>query len=348
MRPFSVFSAGFLFVFGLSGACFAALGAGPVPGGRPAEDPSLGVVRALLATPEGQVDFARAKVTIDRLIDPSIDGPGTLRQLDAWAATVRARFPAGASKRVKLDILLSTLYKPGPWNQYRPFSYDLDGDPSGEKLSNMLISNYLIHRKGQCISMPTLVLILGQKLGLPVTLATAPKHAMVKYGDEESGHWLNVEATAGFISSDSEYEREAGVTALAIRNEIYLRPLSQREAVALLVTTLMNANEERGNPMPNFKLADAMLEVDPKNVNAMLSKANAFYLLTMQRYKRMYKRESDIPPAIRKDYLFLTRQNQWWGQQAEALGWTAWTAEQQRQYVKNIEREKAKRKRSNK
>ncbi|WP_234709889.1 hypothetical protein [Xanthomonas citri] len=86
--------------------------------------PQETTLRLLLQQPEGSIDLARAKITIDRMIDPSIDTEATLREVDQWAAKARARFPAGASNKVKMDLLISTLYEPGPWNDHRPFGYD--------------------------------------------------------------------------------------------------------------------------------------------------------------------------------------------------------------------------------
>ena len=43
------------------------------------------------------------------------------------------------------------------------------------------MSHYLATRKGNCVSMPVLFVILGQKLGLPITLAIAPNHVFAKY-----------------------------------------------------------------------------------------------------------------------------------------------------------------------
>src|SRR5690349_6970549 len=61
-------------------------------------DPALEQVRQLLAITEEGTDLARAKLAIDKLIDPTIDIDGTLRQLDEMAAQARALVPANASK----------------------------------------------------------------------------------------------------------------------------------------------------------------------------------------------------------------------------------------------------------
>jgi regulator of sirC expression with transglutaminase-like and TPR domain len=185
-------------------------------------DPNTATLRRLLAQPEGSIDLARAKVTIDHLADPSVDIEGTLRQLDQWAAKVNARFPVGASNKLKMDLLISTLYQPGPWNDHRPFSYDY-ADPFGKDLKNTLLSTYLATRKGQCVIMPVAFVLLGQRLGLPVTMTTAPYHLIAKYGDEEQGQWTNLEATSGFFRADTMYERTLHISAEATKHNTYLR-----------------------------------------------------------------------------------------------------------------------------
>lgn len=114
--------------------------------------PSVGVestlapLRTLLATPDAQVDFARAKLTIDHLIDPRIDIDAVLRDLDGMADQVRAMVPPGSGRRATLVTLMSYLYQPGPWNSGRPFRYDLD-DPFGKDLRNKLLTTYLATAK---------------------------------------------------------------------------------------------------------------------------------------------------------------------------------------------------------
>jgi len=298
-------------------------------------------LQALLDTPDAQVDFAKAKLAIDRMIDPGTDVPSTLRQIDALAAAAAARFPAGASHRTKLDVLLSTLYQPGPWNQNRPFAYDLE-DPFGRNRENKLLATYLRTRKGNCVSMPILVAILGQRLGLAMTLATAPEHVLVKFIDDE-GRYLNVEATAGGFKYDSSYERETGITLTAIQNEIYLRPLTPRESIGVMTSTLMEhyAAQKRGDEL--LAVAEMALAVNPKDVVAIIQMANAYYLQLQQRYVSRYATPADIPAGLRDDYLRLSRENLECFAKAEQLGWSPPTDEKEQKYLQSIDREKTQR-----
>jgi regulator of sirC expression with transglutaminase-like and TPR domain len=306
----------------------------------PAADP-LGPLRQMMGRPPAELDLAQAKLAIDRLIDPATDAPAILRRLDILAAAVRSGFPPNATDRQKLEALLVYLYQPGPWNDDHPFTYDL-ADPMGRELRNKLLSTYLTTRKGNCVSMPILVVILGQKLGLHVTLATAPEHVLVKYRDD-NGEWMNVEATAGGYETDAGYVRRMGISEKAVTNRIYLRPLNQREAVGVMLSTLMEFYGKRGQAAQRVAVADLALEANPKDTVAMLHKASGYYVILQERYKGRYPAPADIPTEQRPDYYELSQGNLRLFAQAEALGWVEPTREKEDNYLQSIEREKARR-----
>ncbi|MEL1263274.1 transglutaminase family protein [Pseudoxanthomonas putridarboris] len=299
-------------------------------------------LRAQFQLSEEQVDYAATKLTVDRLIDPSTDDDAVHRELDAWERAVRGNVPQDPTARQVLDALLKTLYEPGPWNQGKPFSYDLT-DPLGKNPKNKQLATYLATRKGNCVSMPILFLILGQRLGLPVALVTAPNHVMVKFADNAQQAWLNVEATAGGFKYDSSYERETGITEKAIENGLYLRPLLPREGMGVIASSLMEHYGATKDGDALMAVADLALGANPKDPVALVWKANAYYLQLQQRYVSKYPNATNIPPAQVADYQHLSRENLVWFSKAEALGWVQKTPEQEASYLQSIQREKTRR-----
>lgn len=295
----------------------------------------------LLLTPESQIDLAKAKIAIDRMIDPKVDAESTLRLLDQWVAKVRARFPPGASNKTKINLLISTLYESGAWNDYRPFRYDFE-DPFGKDLDNTLLSTYLRKRKGQCVIMPITFVLLGQKLGLPVTMTTAPYHVMVKYGDEEIGQWTNLEATSGRFYPDSGYEHALRIPPEAIKNETFMRPYSQKESVALFATaTLVPFYKRQRQPEQILQATDLILQANPKDVVAMTHRGDAYYLLIEQRFKSKYPVASQIPAPEQDEFKAYSRQNLEWYAKAEALGWKEWTPADWDKYLNHFAGQKS-------
>lgn len=303
------------------------------------ETRTLAPLRALLATPEAHLDFARAKLVVDQQIDPEIDVSATLEQLDALANAIHARFPAGATDAVKMELLLASLHQPGPWNDHRPFRYDLD-DPFGDDIRNKLLATYLDSRKGNCVSMPALVVILGQRLGLKIALAAAPQHFLAKFHNPHDGQWVNVEATSGGFKRDSSCQRELGISPLAMHTGIYLRPLGKREAVAAMMSTLMEFYGKQGLQDQRIAVADLALAVDPRSVTAMLEKGTAYYGMIQQRYITKFRSPADLSVDQLRDYEELRRSNLLWFERAEALGWTEPAPGERENYLKTIQRTK--------
>lgn len=320
----------------LIGLCLAATASTAL-----ASDP-LATLKAKFALPDDQVDYAAAKITVDQLIDPSTDEAAIRRDIDRWERAIRSNVPAGANGRQTLDALLKTLYQPGPWNDGKPFRYDLD-DPLGKQPANKRLATYLATRKGNCVSMPILVAILGQRLGLTVTLATAPEHVMAMFADNIQQAWVYVEATGGGYKQYASYIRDTGITQTALDNEIYLRPLQPHESVGVIASTLMEhyAREVDGDGL--MSVADLALAANPKDTVAMVWKANAYYLQLRDRYQRKYPKAEDIPKELVPGFQRLSRENLTWFGKAEALGWAQKTPEQDAAYLQSIQHEKAKR-----
>lgn len=302
----------------------------------------LVTLKAQFTSPDDRVDFATAKIAVDRLIDPSTDEAAIRKELDSWERAIRAIVPQGANGRQTLDALLKTLYQPGPWNDGKPFSYDLD-DPLGQRPANKGLATYLKTRKGNCVSMPILVAILGQRLGLTITLSTAPEHVMAMFADDTQQAWVYVEATGGGYKRPDSYIRDTGISQTALDNEIYLRPLHPHEAVGVIASSLMEhyARQENGDAL--MEIADLALAANPKDTVAMIWKANAYYFQIESHYRQKYPKASDIPPELAADFRRRSQENFAWYAKAEALGWNRKTPEQDAGYLQSIEREKAKR-----
>lgn len=321
------------------GFCLAVLCA-PVFSATPISGP-VSEIKRLLAQPEGQIDLAQAKLAIDRQIDPSTDVAGSLKEIDRLVALVKSRTPAGLDHKAQMDVLISTLYQPGPWNGNQVYSYNLD-DPTGDDKRTKRLSYYLRSKKGNCVSMPILVAILAQRLGFIATLTTTPAHMLVKFVND-NGQWHNVEATSGEYVFDSAYEHDTKITTLAIKNELYLRPLTPHESVGAMTSSLMEDLYAKKLAEPLMEVAQAVLAVNPKDVVAMLYVGNAYGIQVQQRFKDKYPNLSDMPVAQRPEYNRLALANHEWFDKAEKLGWQPQSKEDMDNYLVSIAREKAKR-----
>lgn len=158
---------------------------------------------------------------------------------------------------------------------YLPFSYNHD-DFSGQKdWSNMFVSTLMQTQKGNCHSLPYLYKMIMDELGYESHLALAPNHMYIKANNKKVG-WYNIELTCGDFPTDAWYAASGYIHTDAIRNGIYMRALSDKEAVAMTLVDLAQGYQAKfGIEDGSFiiKCCDSALEHFPKYINAMLLKA---------------------------------------------------------------------------
>jgi hypothetical protein len=278
-------------------------------------------VRVILDTPDDKIDFAREKLRLDKLVDPTTDIDAGVRQVNAMAQTIRAMAGSNASDNLRLEMVRRYIYDPGPWNAYHPFHYDMS-DPLGEKPANRLLSTYLRTHLGNCVSMPVLFAALAQRLGLRVTLSIAPHHMFVKYYDKPDGMVVNIEATnGGRPARDAWYRQTSSMTDAAVGNGLYLKTLSKTEALAVLATGVIDAQFERGDFQAGWDVAEAIKPFYPNNLGVLLAPAAAGIGLVQVEFRAKYHKRANIPPECLGRLAFLERSVSNALNGAYALGW---------------------------
>ena len=284
------------------------------------DDPNVRILEQLANPSDGHVDYAKVEAAIEHMVNPSFDDAAFEAELNRWVNIVRARVPKGAPPTQVMTALGEVIYTPGPWNDHHPFSYDLT-DQSGLNVQTKLVSTYLRTRKGNCVSMSTLLIILGQKLGVDMTLTQAPQHEFVRIRDT-NGRWINIEATSAGSASDDTYIQDLHISPSAIRGGIYLRTTTPRETVAAMISPLESVYARTRPPGYLLGLAELAERLDPKNADGLVFEADAYFLELGHRYLVHHLTPNMLPPTQRSDFNALYSANVRLISRAEAMGWT--------------------------
>jgi hypothetical protein len=254
------------------------------------------------------------------LVDSSIDQMALAKTLDSMTATLAAMAGPGASATRKAGMVRHFLYDPGPWNDNKPFRYDL-ADPYGTRIENKLLGTYLRTRLGNCVSMPTLFLILADRLGANVTLSTAPLHVFVKFTDE-NGRVLDIETTDGAHAMREDwYRRKLAIPDKAVKSGIYMAKLSREETVALMADTVVESLMEHGRYQEAADVAAVILKHYPRNIDAIVQQGSAYGHMLDAEFQRRYANPGAIPVGLRPRYEMLVAKNRKAFETAETLGW---------------------------
>lgn len=154
----------------------------------------------------------------------------------------------------------------------------------------------------------------------------------MKFRDDR-GEWLDIEATSGIVVNDAFYRRKLSISPAALKNGIYLCPLAPKEAVAALLEPLM-ASYGRRDPQKIIEVAGMALGANSKDTSAMIYIADGYYDLFKQRYVDRYPDPKNIPQAEAQAATWMSRQNSYWVNRAESLGWEPETAADKTIYFK--------------
>lgn len=254
MRPLSVLLLVWWLVFAFAG-----------PGHAAPAQPSSGAftpeIARILALPEERIDSGIAALTFAKEIYPGIDIDAYSARIDELA--LEARRYIQWHGQYDPDSVIRAL---NSW-YYRVYGVQYDKSPNGrQRQENFFINGLLDSRRGQCITLPMLYMVIAQRLGYPVYAVMAPEHKFVRFVDPLLKE-QNIELSGGAgYSSDAEYAFRLNISEQAIRNGAYLRTLTKRQYLGVLLQQNAIVFSKRGNIDKAIIYFEKAREIDPKNV----------------------------------------------------------------------------------
>jgi hypothetical protein len=131
------------------------------------------------------------------------------------------------------------------------------------------------------------------------------------------------------------------MTDEAIAAGIYMRPLTKKETVVVMVGTLLESYAQQGLDAQSIRLAELAQQYSPRDVSILLEKRHAYYMLREHEFVSKYGRPGDVPEGKRMRLSELDSQLKGLYDQAYALGWRPPDAASEDSYLKTVSRAKS-------
>ncbi|HEV8513178.1 MAG TPA: hypothetical protein VGQ59_07865 [Cyclobacteriaceae bacterium] len=150
----------------------------------------------------------------------------------------------------------------------KPMLYDYEDYAGKKDITKVFVSKLLRTGSGQCMSLPMLYYMYAKMFRADVYIAFAPQHSYVTFKDN-LGNWQNIELTARmFIATD--YHWQSGfITTEQVKSGIYLRPSTEKETIAYLMTTLaLSYVKTIGTDDRVLQMATTAKQYFPRNLTA--------------------------------------------------------------------------------
>lgn len=222
-------------------------------------------IQEILELPEEQINIGIATLVLAKEFYPDMDVNFFLYSFDYLADRFSNFFGQYSDSESRIRALNTYLYQKGTWNDGITFGYD-DDDLQVTKRDNKFINGYIATKKGSCITMPMLYLILGERLNFPIYPVRSAKHFFVRYISKAPtlNFEDNIEATnGGSYISDEQYQQDVLIPEKAIQNGVYLRTLSKKEYLATLLSTNAGEYFKEGNWVKAKEYLQLALKYDP-------------------------------------------------------------------------------------
>ncbi|HSW55278.1 MAG TPA: transglutaminase family protein [Ignavibacteriaceae bacterium] len=286
---------------------------------------------------EENIDIGLWALIIAKEYDNSIDVKKYLNKLDKMAEEIK-RMIAGREKDMdKFLAIKMFIYEAGEWNNYKPFSYDLD-DPLGNILEHQLLSNYIDTRKGNCVSMPTLFLALMERVDPSIQFVgvKVPLHLFCRLRDRQTGDVWNVETTnRGNPARNQWYIENHRISQTALDNKLYLSDLTKKEYIGELIGTLISKERRSGSFTKALEYAELSLKLSPGSDVGLVQKGALLAEIGNQKLVEGNLTDEEITYYKTESEQFINR--------AFSLGWKPESKKEREEYLKSVKTELQKR-----
>jgi hypothetical protein len=221
-----------------------------------------------------------------------------------------------------------------------PMRYDFE-DPKGiENTSKQFVSKLLTTHTGQCHSLPLLYLILAEETNTPAYLSLAPSHMYIKIKDKK-GVYYNLELTNGRITSDAFVLGSGYITSEALKNHLYMEPLTKKQVIAVTVNDLTsNYLDNIGYTTFALQCNDSVMKYEPNNFQALSIRSNYYtahfkYVMDQIQKPTLEQLQTYYPKVYQ---LYLTRNRIY--DKIDQSGYRKMPEEVYQEWLKSAEKEK--------
>jgi regulator of sirC expression with transglutaminase-like and TPR domain len=260
-------------------------------------------IEEIFAMPEENIDLGIACLVLAKDAYPNMKIETFDYLINYMADKINYLMQERTDPVLRVSMLNSYLYRPGWWNDSITFTYDLD-DLEAAIRENQYLNAYISTKKGSCLTMPMLYLVLADRLGWPIKAVRAPRHFFCRYEGIEDN---NIDPTVGGgYSSNEKYVKDFGITQKPIDQGVYLRTLTKKEYLAsLLLNNARHFHEREKNLIKAIQYSYLALKYDSTLSSAHYNLGSYFY-----QYAKKLENEMNMQISAEEIVLNSQKRNQ--------------------------------------
>jgi formylglycine-generating enzyme required for sulfatase activity/regulator of sirC expression with transglutaminase-like and TPR domain len=234
---------------------------------------------------EGEIEAELLEIQQDRLVQPdlldtllkvskhwkpSLDLGPLKQKTENLTLSAREKLK-GKNNPAEIIRILQTLI-----HDQEGYEYTDQVDERGYPINpeELFLHGLLDTRKGYCMNLSLLYLILGQKLGLPLYGVALPNHFFVRY--EKEGIKINIETTEGGTSYPDSFYRQRFGSSENNKNSYFMKNLDARKTLGAYFSNVGMVYYQNQKPERAVFYLELSTTINPKSIDAQNNLANIY------------------------------------------------------------------------
>ena len=254
-------------------------------------------LRAILSEQAESIDLTNALLLISQDWNPSLNEVPLRTELARITESVRKRLSPSSSAKETVEALREVIHREGGY-QYTD-QVDARGIPLNP--DELFLHGMLKSKRGYCMNLSLLYLIVGDRLNLPLHGVGLPNHFFVRYETENAR--INIEATeSGVTFPDSFYENRFGVK-FDPGTSFFTQNLNKRQTLGAYLSNVGMVHYRNSRPEKAVFYLALSAETNPSSIEANNNLANIYgetgqHALAVRYYQQALKADPNSVPTL--------------------------------------------------
>jgi formylglycine-generating enzyme required for sulfatase activity/regulator of sirC expression with transglutaminase-like and TPR domain len=219
---------------------------------------------------ENEIDLQGTLLLISKHWDKTTNLDFLDQKLEKLTTAVKEKINNDSTTTDKVEILRNVIHK-----QFG-FQYTDAVDPSGIPIdsSELFLHGLLKNRRGYCMNLSLLYLIVGERLGLPIYGVALPNHFFVRY--ETENQKFNIESTQNGISLPDKYYYDRFSVEDNPPDKFFMKNLSKKETLGSYFSNVGMAYYKHSQPTRAIFYLNLSTKINPLSIEAHNNLGNIY------------------------------------------------------------------------
>lgn len=227
-------------------------------------------LKALVDLPDSQIDLQETLLLVSLHWDPALQIQSLRDEIARLASEVKKDLQGSNDAGDIARSLRQTIHNRAGYRYTE--QVDARGIPVNDE--ELFLHGMLKTKRGYCMNLSLLYLILGQKLSLPLFGVPLPSHFFVRY--EKGNNRINIEATEGGASFPDSFYRQRYLPQPEKGGSYFLNNLSPKKTLGAYfsnVGMVYYQNRRIGRAIFYLRLS---AQINPESINSQNNLANIY------------------------------------------------------------------------